>query len=114
VHEPEALVLHGDDAGPDVQDVADAQLPEIPDVTLHGAAHAAASRQGLRIETHGVQERVPGVVEPREVEGHGEVVDAVDLPPVHGAAVRFEPAHFRGQTLTLTYFERGAVDVAAR
>ena len=93
MHEPQSLVLQADDAGPDVQDVADAQLSEIPDVTFHGDAGRAASRQGLRIEPDGVQERIPGVFEPREVKGHGEVVDVVDLPPVDRAAVRFEPAH---------------------
>ena len=71
-----------------MQDVADAQLSQIADAALGDDGGAPVAPSASRPEPERVEEPERRVLEPREVVRHGEVVDVVDFPAVHGSRDR--------------------------
>src|SRR6185369_6346594 len=77
---------------PDRQEIADTQLPQIPDAAL-GDDGGATGAERVGPEPERLEERQRRVLEPGEVVRHGEMIDIVHFPTVDGAAIRLGPGH---------------------
>jgi hypothetical protein len=92
VPEGQAALVSRDHAAPDREEIADTQLPQIPDAAL-GDDGGATGAERLGAEPERVEESKRRVLEAGEVVRHGEMIDIVHFPTVHGSAIGLGPGH---------------------